>query len=107
MSRPRQPTTACGRIRAIDSGAANKSVIASAGSSRKRKAKTPAWRIRQSIVTYVGLIPYVAFALFPLYIMLVTSLKSKQEINNLGASPFWATGRRGPGQAHAAENEEV
>jgi len=54
--------------------------------------KTPAWRIRQSIVTYVGLIPYVAFALFPLYIMLVTSLKSKQEINNLGASPFWATG---------------
>lgn len=58
----------------------------------RTRAKTPAWRIRQSIVTYVGLIPYVAFALFPLYIMLVTSLKSKQEINNLGASPFWATG---------------
>ena len=56
------------------------------------RAKTPTWRIRHSIVTYVGLIPYVAFALFPLYIMLVTSLKSKQEINNLGASPFWATG---------------
>lgn len=56
------------------------------------KAKLPAWRIRQAIVTYVGLIPYVAFALFPLYIMFITSLKSKQEINNLGASPFWATG---------------
>jgi multiple sugar transport system permease protein len=36
--------------------------------------------------------PYVAFAIFPLYIMLVTSLKSKQEINDLAASPFWATG---------------
>jgi multiple sugar transport system permease protein len=56
------------------------------------RAKTPMWRIRQSIVTYTCIIPYVAFALFPLYIMLVTSLKSKQEINNLGASPFWVTG---------------
>jgi multiple sugar transport system permease protein len=56
------------------------------------KAKLPAWRVRQAIVTYVSLIPYVAFALFPLYIMFITSLKSKQEINNLGASPFWATG---------------
>jgi multiple sugar transport system permease protein len=56
------------------------------------QAKTPAWRIRQTLVTYTGLIPYVAFALFPLYIMFITSLKSKQEINNLGNSPFWATG---------------
>jgi multiple sugar transport system permease protein len=56
------------------------------------QAKTPAWRMRQAIVTYTALIPYVAFALFPLYIMFITSLKSKQEINNLGASPFWATG---------------
>ena len=55
-------------------------------------AKTPLWRVRQNIVTYTSLIPYIAFALFPLYIMFVTSLKSKQEINNLGASPFWATG---------------
>jgi multiple sugar transport system permease protein len=52
----------------------------------------PWWRIRQSIVTYVSLIPFVGFALFPLYITLVTSLKTKQEINNLGASPYWATG---------------
>ena len=54
--------------------------------------KTPTWRIRQAIFTYTALIPYVAFALFPLYIMLITSIKSKQEINNLSASPFWATG---------------
>jgi multiple sugar transport system permease protein len=56
------------------------------------RTKTPIWRIRQAIVTYTGLIPYVAFAVFPLYIMLVTSFKSKQEINDLSASPFWATG---------------
>jgi multiple sugar transport system permease protein len=56
------------------------------------RAKIPTWRTRQAVWTYTGLIPYVAFALFPLYITLVTSFKSKQEINNLGASPFWATG---------------
>ena len=54
--------------------------------------KTPLWRVRQAIVTYTSLIPYIAFSLFPFYIMLITSLKSKQEINNLGQSPFWATG---------------
>ncbi len=56
------------------------------------KTKTPTWRIRQSVVTYVSLIPYVAFALFPLYITLVTSVKTKQEINNPSLSPFWALG---------------
>lgn len=56
------------------------------------KAKMPMWRIRKEIVTYASLLPYIAFSLFPLYIMFITSLKSKQEINNLGASPFWATG---------------
>ena len=56
------------------------------------QVKTPTWRIRQAIVTYTCLIPYVAFAIFPLYIMLITSIKSKQEINDLSASPFWATG---------------
>jgi multiple sugar transport system permease protein len=55
-------------------------------------ARTPAWRVRQAVLTYVYLIPYVAFALFPLYITLITSLKTKQEINNPGLSPFWATG---------------
>ena len=56
------------------------------------KAKMPMWRIRKEIVTYASLLPYLAFSLFPLYIMFITSLKSKQEINNLGTSPFWATG---------------
>jgi multiple sugar transport system permease protein len=68
------------------------------------KAKTPAWRVRQAIVTYVALLPYIGFALFPLYIMFITSLKSKQEINNLGASPFWATGVTVENYRYLAEN---
>ena len=66
--------------------------------------KTPMWRIRKEIVTYASLIPYIAFSLFPLYIMFITSLKSKQEINNLGASPFWATGITLDNYVYLAEN---
>ena len=68
------------------------------------KAKMPMWRIRKEIVTYASLLPYLAFSLFPLYIMFITSLKSKQEINNLGASPFWATGITLDNYIYLAEN---
>ena len=68
------------------------------------QAKMPLWRIRKEVVTYASLIPYIAFSLFPLYIMFITSLKSKQEINNLGASPFWATGITLDNYVYLAEN---
>ena len=68
------------------------------------QAKMPLWRIRKEVVTYASLIPYIAFSLFPLYIMFITSLKSKQEINNLGASPFWATGITLENYVYLAEN---
>ena len=68
------------------------------------RAKMPLWRIRKEVVTYASLIPYIAFSLFPLYIMFITSLKSKQEINNLGASPFWATGITLENYVYLAEN---
>ena len=64
----------------------------------------PMWRLRKEIVTYASLLPYIAFSLFPLYIMFITSLKSKQEINNLGASPFWATGITLDNYIYLAEN---
>lgn len=54
--------------------------------------RTPMWRQRKKLANYLALVPYVAFALFPFYIMVITSFKSKQEINNLSKSPFWATG---------------
>ncbi len=69
-----------------------------------RNPKTPGWRIRQALTTYVALIPYVAFSLFPLYIMFITSFKSKQEINNLGNSPFWATGITTENYVYLAQN---
>jgi multiple sugar transport system permease protein len=74
------------------------------GSVVGSKAKTPTWRMRQAFTTYTALIPYVAFSLFPLYIMFITSFKSKQEINNLGNSPFWATGITTENYAYLAQN---
>ncbi len=48
--------------------------------------------MRKALWNYLGVLPYVAFALFPLYIMLITSLKSTAEMNDHELSPFWATG---------------
>ncbi|MGZ0190345.1 MAG: hypothetical protein ACKVH0_20480, partial [Alphaproteobacteria bacterium] len=54
--------------------------------------KVPVWRRRKSAANYIALLPYVFFALFPFYIMFITSIKTDQEINNLSQSPFWAAG---------------
>jgi multiple sugar transport system permease protein len=40
---------------------------------------------------YLPLLPYLFFSLFPLYFMLVTSVKTDQELYNLKAAPFWVT----------------
>lgn len=82
--------------------ASSATTTAAVGTSEK--VKMPLWRLRKEIVTYVGILPYVAFALFPLYIMLVTSLKSKQEINDHSVSPFWATGVVLDNYKYLAEN---
>ena len=44
------------------------------------------------ISKYLPLLPYLFFALFPLYFMLVTSLKTDNELYDLEAVPFWITG---------------
>ncbi|MCB1740997.1 MAG: carbohydrate ABC transporter permease [Gammaproteobacteria bacterium] len=66
--------------------------------------RTPSWRRRKAFYNYLGLLPFMAFALFPLYIMLITSLKSDKEISNLSVSPFWATGITLDQYAYLAEN---
>ena len=38
---------------------------------------------------YVGLIPFLIFALFPFYWMVITSLKSKAELYSLASNPFF------------------
>ncbi len=44
------------------------------------------WR---TLVLYGGVTPFVLFALFPFYYMIVTSLKGDPELYDLDAVPFW------------------
>jgi multiple sugar transport system permease protein len=45
-------------------------------------------RLWSSAFGYANLIPYVLFALFPFYYMIITSLKNDAELYNLNAVPF-------------------
>ncbi len=42
----------------------------------------------RGVGAYVGILPFVGLALFPFYHMLLTSLKTNEEIYDLGANPF-------------------
>jgi multiple sugar transport system permease protein len=55
--------------------------MASAASRWARRGMT--------VRSYANLAPYVFFALFPFYFMLVTSFKSNAELYNLKSIPFW------------------
>ncbi|HET8578838.1 MAG TPA: carbohydrate ABC transporter permease [Methylomirabilota bacterium] len=43
----------------------------------------------RAILDHVGLVPFIFFALFPFYFMLITSLKSDAELYDLKAVPFF------------------
>jgi multiple sugar transport system permease protein len=45
-------------------------------------------RIRSALFGYANMIPFIAFALFPFYYMLITSLKKDAELYSLKAVPF-------------------
>jgi multiple sugar transport system permease protein len=45
-------------------------------------------RIRSAVFGYANIIPFVLFALFPFYYMVITSLKNDAELYNLKAIPF-------------------
>jgi multiple sugar transport system permease protein len=50
----------------------------------------PAWRrIRFNLVSYLGLAPFLAFALFPFYWMIITSFKADANLYDLKRNPFW------------------
>ena len=51
-------------------------------------ARSRAARMRSSLFAYANLAPFVFFALFPFYFMLVTSFKSNAELYNLKSVPF-------------------
>jgi multiple sugar transport system permease protein len=46
-------------------------------------------RTLSSAFAWANVVPFVFFALFPFYFMLVTSVKSNAELYNLKAIPFW------------------
>ena len=46
------------------------------------------WRIRSALFGYANMIPFVAFALFPFYYMVITSLKKDAELYSLKSVPF-------------------
>jgi multiple sugar transport system permease protein len=56
--------------------------MAGTGSYRRQRQ----WR---AAMTYTNLVPFVFFALFPFYFMLVTSFKRNAELYNLQSIPFW------------------
>jgi multiple sugar transport system permease protein len=45
-------------------------------------------RLRSTIFGYANIIPFVAFAVFPFYYMVITSLKKDAELYNLQSVPF-------------------
>jgi len=45
-------------------------------------------RIRSAAFGYANMVPFIAFALFPFYFMVITSLKKDAELYNLKAVPF-------------------
>ena len=44
--------------------------------------------VRSLTGIYLPLVPYIVFALFPLYFMLITSFKSDSELYDISATPF-------------------
>jgi multiple sugar transport system permease protein len=45
-------------------------------------------RIRSTLFGYANIVPYIAFAVFPFYYMIITSLKKDTELYNLQSVPF-------------------
>ena len=46
-------------------------------------------RIRSATWAYGNLVPFVFFALFPFYFMVITSVKSNAELYSLASAPLW------------------
>jgi multiple sugar transport system permease protein len=46
-------------------------------------------RLRSTVLGYTTLVPFVFFALFPFYFMLITSFKSNAELYSLKSIPLW------------------
>ncbi len=57
-------------------------------------------RLRPNLLSWVGMVPFLLFALFPFYWMLVTSLKSDTNLYDLSRNPFWFSRVDGSGRPY-------
>ena len=46
-------------------------------------------RLIKRILDHISIIPFLLFAFFPFYWMLITSLKKNSELYNLDSIPIW------------------
>ena len=61
--------------------------------SRREREKRRWRRIKPHFTSWAGLAPFLAFALFPFYWGLITSLKADANLYDLKANPFWFASR--------------
>src|SRR5439155_12935241 len=83
----RAPPSRCSSSRSCS---ASSSPSCDSSASPRRMSRRTSWsRGSRSLFTlYLPVAPFVFFALFPLYFMLVTSLKKNAELYNVNAAPF-------------------
>jgi multiple sugar transport system permease protein len=56
----------------------------------RRTARSPRVRaIRRNVAIYVGLVPFLVIAVFPIFWMLITALKQDPDLYRMDVVPFW------------------
>ena len=57
-------------------------------------------RFRPNLLSWAGMVPFLVFALFPFYWMVITSLKADANLYDLSRNPFWFSQVDGSGRPY-------
>jgi ABC-type glycerol-3-phosphate transport system permease component len=57
-------------------------------------------RFRPNLVSWLGMTPFLLFALFPFYWMVITSFKADANLYDLSRNPFWFSQVDGSGRPY-------
>src|SRR5262249_44127648 len=57
-------------------------------------------RFRPDLLSWLGMTPFLLFALFPFYWMVITSLKADANLYDLSRNPFWFSKVDGSGRPY-------
>src|SRR5262249_55110238 len=80
------PAAAAGHRRAAAYAAAEAALMA-AGVAVPRSARAKA--VRRHVLIYLGLMPFLVLAVFPIFWMAVTALKQEPDLYRMRIVPFW------------------